>query len=288
MTITITKAHIATFDDNVRHLAQQMQSKLRPYVEVVNKESKSHTFNRIGELAASAKSAARTTTPQSDSPWSGRMTATSTYHIGDTFEPEDMAQMLVNPQAPIAKTLAAGMERKVDDILIADALGTALDDAGSNVTYTTAQTIGDGSAEISIDGILQVDELFFDNDVEADVKKCFVIGPKQRRKLLQLLEMTSSDFQRDRAALATGFLPNFLGYDFLVSTRLNVPSSGELDCIVLAEGGMGLHIAKDIWTRVSERPDQSYNTQLYAAMSIDSVRIQDELVVRYHVADTVT
>lgn len=288
MAITIDNAYISTFEDNVVHLAQQRRSKLRDYVRIEFKESKSHRFDRIGTLSAAAKAGARTATPQGDPAWSGRITAAATYDVGATVEPEDLAQMLINPVSAQAETLANAMNRQVDDIIIADAIGTALDEDGGNVAFTAGQTIGDGTGEISLDGILEVDELFYDNDVDPEERKCFVIGPKQRRKMFQLLEFTSKDFQGDKAALATGHMQGVMGYDWIVSTRLNVPSANELDCFVFTKNGIGLHISKDIWTRVAERPDESFNIQLYAAMTMDAVRIQDEHVVKYHVADTVS
>lgn len=287
MAITIDNAYIITFENNVRHLAQQMQSKLRPYVTEVNKQSESHRFDRLASVSASAKSSARTTSPTSDAAWSGRRTAISTYHVGETVEPEDVAQMLLEPKSPIAKAMAAAMNRQVDDVIIADATGNALDQDGSTVAFPAGQTIGDGTSEIDIDFILEVDQKFYDNDVDPDLKKVWVCGPKQRRKLFQLLEVTSGDFQ-NRKALADGYMPGFLGYDWVVSTRLNVPAANDLDNLVFTQQAIGLHVAKDIWARVAERPDQSFNWQLYCAMSIDAVRIEDEHIVKAVVADTVT
>ena len=287
MAITIDNAYVQTFEGNVRQLAQQNQSKLRSFVREVHKESESHRWDRLASVSASAKSSARTTSPTSDAVWSGRKTLTSTYHVGETVEPEDIAQMLANPQSELTVAMAAAMNRQIDDIIIADATGVALDQDGGNVAYTAGQTIGDGTGEIDLDFVLEVDEKFYDNDIDPDVEKVWVCGPKQRRKLLQLLEVTSGDFQ-SRQALADGYLPGFLGYNWIVSTRLNVPSANQLDNLVFTSQAIGLHVSKDIWTRVAERPDQSFNWQLYCAMSMDAVRVEDEHIVKAHVADTIT
>lgn len=288
MAITIDQAYVDTFESNVIHLAQQRQSKLRDYVRIVYNQSRQHRFDRIGSLSAAAKSAARTSTPQGDPAWTNRVTAAATYHAGATVEPEDIAQMLTDPTSAQAMTLAMGMNRQVDDIIIADSTGNALDEDGNVNAFPAAQTVGNGSAELSLDGILEVDEKFYDNDVDPDERKCFVIGPKQRRKMFQLLEFTSKDYQGDTAALSTGHMKGVMGYDWIVSNRLNVPAGSQLDCLIFTQNGIGLHIMKDIWTRVAERGDQSFNIQLYSAMTMDAVRIQDEHVVKYHVADTVS
>lgn len=287
MAITIPNSYVLTFEGNVRQLAQQTGSKLRNYVREVHKNSESHRFDRLAAVSASAKSSARTTSPTSDAAWSGRKTSISTYHVGETVEPEDVAQMLANPQSELTRAMAAAMNRQVDDVIIADATGVALDQDGGNVAYTSGQTIGDGTGEIDLDFVLEIDEKFYDNDVDPDIKKCAVIGPKQRRKFMQLMEVTSGDYQNSKA-LATGYMPNWLGYDWIVSTRLNVPSASELDLLFFTEQAIGFHVAKDIWARVAERPDQSFNWQLYCAMSIDAVRVEDEHIVKGHVADTIT
>ena len=287
MAITIDNAYVQTFEDNVRHLAQQEQSKLLGHCHVVHKNSESHRFDRLASVSASAKSSARTASPTSDAAWSGRKTTIATYHVGETVEPEDIVQMLIEPRSPLVRAMVMAVNRQIDDVIIADAIGSATDQDGGSVAFTAGQTIGDGTGEIDLDFVLEVDEVFYDNDVDPDLPKCFVIGPKQRRKLLQLMEVTSGDFQNGKA-LADGSLPNWMGYDWVVSTRLNVPSADELDCIVMTNQAMGVHFANDIWTRVAERPDLSFAWQLYAAVSLDSVRIHDEHLVKAHVADTIS
>lgn len=287
MTITISNAYIQTFEANVIQLAQQTQSKLRSRVREVNKQSESHRFDRIAAVAASAKTAARTATPISDAEWTGRKTLIETFHVGETVEPEDVAQMLTNPKSDVTRAMASAMNRQVDDIIIANATGNALNQDGSNSAMPAGQIVGDGTAEISVDFILEVDEKFYENDIDPDEQKCWVIGPKQRRKLLSLLEVTNGDYQ-SRKALSDGFLPGFLGYDWIVSTRLNVPSAGQLDNLCFTQKAIGLHTAQDIWARVAERPDQSFNWQLYCAMSMDAVRIEDEHIVQATLADTFT
>lgn len=287
MAITIDQAYVDTFEANVRQLAQQTQSKLRGFVRTVNKESESHRFDRLAAVSASAKTSARTASPTSDAEWTGRKTLISTFHVGETVEPEDAVQMLANPKSELTKAMAAAMNRQVDDIIIADATGNALDQDGGSNALPVGQIVGDYSTEIDVDAILEVDQKFYDNDVDPDTKKCWVMGPKQRRKLLQLLEVTSGDFQNAKA-LSNGYMPNFMGYDFIVSTRLNIPSADQIDNLVFTEQAIGLHIAKDIWARVAERPDQSFNWQLYCAMSMDAVRVEDEHIVNARLADTVT
>ncbi len=99
--------------------------------------------------------------------------------------------------------------------------------------------------------------------------------------------VTSSDFQA-RQALATGYLPDFLGFNWIVSNRLNVPVGGQIDCLAFTKKALGLHVAGDISSRVAERPDMSFAWQIYLMLHMDAVRVEDEHIVRAHLADTVT
>ncbi len=299
MAITVSQAYIDTFEANVRHLAQQKTARLRMCCTEVNKQSEAHNWERLAASTARNKTSARAESPAGGNgsgavgatdglTWSRRKSLIGTYDIGEVVEPEDIVQTLVDPKSAVSENLVMGMNRKMDDVIIEAATGPATDGDGSSVTFPVGQTVGDGTTEISLDTVLEIDELFYTNDVDPDEEKYFIIGPKQRRKLLQLIEVTSSDFQSDRQALATGYLPSFLGYNWIVSNRLNVPTADDLDCLIMTKKAIGLHIAGDIESRVAERSDMSFAWQLYMKMHIGAVRVEDEHIVKFVAADTVT
>lgn len=298
MAITIDQVYVDTFERNVRHLAQQANTRLRAFVTERSVQSESHAWERVGAVDTSEKTAARTATPENDTPWSRRLSIPSTYHVGDTVEPEDVVQMLVEPKSNIAMAHAMACRRRVDDIIIAAANGDSRDGDGNAITFDTANqqidltnagaTTG-AAAEISIDSILQVQEKFYENDIQMDdmQRVCMVIGPKQQRKLMQLMEVTSGDYQNSRA-LATGYMPNWLGFDWVVSNRLQSPSANVVDCLAFTPQGIGLQVNKDISAKVGEDPSISFAWRIYAMLTMGAVRVEDEHVVRLRLADTVT
>lgn len=286
MTITISNVYIETFEQNIRFLAQQGVAKLRSHVTEKSTNGEKHNWERIGAMTATEKTSARQATPASDAAWSRRVSIAETWNTGATSEQEDLVQMLVDPNSTQARDIAMAMARAIDDIIIAAATGAAIDGDGSSVAYTAGQTIGDGSASISLDTVLAVQELFYENDVDPDEPKCMVIGPTQQRKLMQLMEVTSKDYQ-SAAALATGYLPQWMGFTWIVSTRLEVPSAGEINCICFTPRGIGLQINKDITTRVAEDPSLSFAWRIYAFMTMGAVRVEDEHVVLIHLLDSV-
>ena len=298
MAITIPAAYIETFESNVRQLAQQRTSRLRMSVTEVNRQSETHNWDRLAASQAREKTSPRTESPSggdgsgavgSDDglEWTRRNTIIRTFDTGEVIEPENIVQMLIDPKNASTENLTMNMLRQVDDIIIENALGLAGDGAGGTVAFPGSQVVQAGYAsEISLDIILEVDEKFYENDVDPDEPRYFVIGPKQRRKLLQLIEVTSSDFQ-SRQALATGYLPDFMGFNWIISNRLNVPSADQLDCFAFTKKAVGLHVAGDISARVAERPDMSFAWQCYLMLQMDAVRVEDEHIVKFEAADTV-
>jgi len=297
MAITISQAYIETFENTVRQLAQQKQSLLRKAVMEVNKQSTSHNWERLAASSARAKTSARMVSPAGGNgsgavgstdglEWTRRKTAIQTFDTGEVVEQEDIVQMLVDPKSASTESLVMNMNRAVDDIIIAAALGNATDGTGTPVALPAGQVIGDYTTEIDLDFVLAVQENFDANDIDPDMERYFVIGPRQKRKLFQLIEVVSGDYQ-DKKALATGYMPNFLGFNWIVSNRLNAPAADQLDCFAMTGKALGLHVAGDISTRVAERADMSFAWQVYLQMSMDAVRVEDSMVVHAKLADTV-
>lgn len=298
MAITISNAYIETFENNVRHLSQQMRSKLRGFVTEVNKQSETHNFDRLAASSARQKTSARMVSPAGGDGsgavgstdglvYSRRSTVIRTFDTGEVIEPENLVQMLIDPKNASTQNLVLNMMRQVDDIIIGAATSDANDGAGGTVSFPAGQVVGDGLGEIDIDTVLQVQEIFDSNDVDPDEPRCIVIGPKQKRALMNLIQVTSNDFQAVKA-LSTGYLPNFLGFDWVVSNRLNVPAADQIDCLAFTPKAIGLHVAGDITSRVAERPDMSFAWQVYLMLHMDAVRVEDEHIVKLHLADTVT
>lgn len=286
MAITISNVYIQTFERIVRHLAQQGDTKLRQFVTEVATNGEKHNWERVGATDPTEKTSARTATPTADLAWSRRVSLAQTFHAGETYEPEDVVQMLVDPNSNIAQALASGMRRKVDDIIIAAATGNALNGNGATSALPAGQIVGNGTGVITLDTILETQEKFAKNDVDPDERKVMVIGPTQQRKLLQTPEIISADYQSVKA-LATGMLPNFMGFDWVVSNRLLAPAAGQIDCLAFTKRGIGLQVNKDISAQVAQDPSLSFAWRIYTMMTMGAVRVMDEEVVAVRLRDAI-
>lgn len=286
MAITIDKVYIQTFERNVRYLAQQADTRLRRFVTEKATDGQKHNWERLGSGEASLKAAARVATPTSDLPWSRRVSLAQTYHMGETVEQEDVVQMLIDPNSNVSAAIANGMKRKIDDILIAAATGTALNGDGTTSAFPAGQVVGDGTGVISIDNILEVQEKFYKNDIDPDESKVMVISPTVQRKLMSLMEVTSGDYQNSKA-LATGMLPNWMGFDWVVSNRLLIPAAGQISCLAFTKRALGFQVNRDITAKVAEDPSLSFAWRIYAHMTMGAVRTEDEHIVHLKVKNAI-
>lgn len=285
MAKNIDSAYIQTFENNVRHLAQQKVAKLRGKSQTKSESSQKHNWETLGTLDAVEK-VGRTPTPDSDSLWGRRVSLAKTYHIGTSSELEDPVQMLVDPNSNLSRSVAMGMNRQFDDVIIEAATADALLGDGSTLAFPVGQVIGDGTAPISFDFVTAVQEKFMKNDIDPDVEKCFVVGPTQVRKLMQLTEQTSSDYVNAQRLLSYGIVPNWLGFTWINSTRLLAPSVGEISCLAFTMAALGCNVNKDITTRVQEDPSISFAWRIYAHMTLGAVRVEDEQIVHAHLLDS--
>ena len=177
------------------------------------------------------------------------------------------------------------MSRSIDDVIItamnasastgvAGATSTAL--PSSQKTATSEQSDG-----LSVAKLRSAKYIMDNNDIDPSVKRYLVCGPKQIQDLLALTEITSSDYNVVKA-LATGTVNSFMGFEFIMSTRLNKDSTYTTDRLVFAytEDAIKLGIGKDITAKISERSDKSYATQVYYCMSLGAVRMDEKSVVQ--------
>ena len=288
---TVSNSFVQTYEETVRHLAQQSTIKLRDWVQERGVQSINHNWETLGSVDASLK-APRTDLTPIDTPVSGntfdrRVSLAQSYHVGDLVEQEDQVKAIINLNNNIAMSQGMAMKRQIDDVIIEAATADALDGGGASIPLPAEQIVGDGTTQISFDMVTEVSEKFMENDIDPDVPKIFVVGPKQIRKLLQLTEVNSSDHNTVKELAGNGMISSWMGFDWIFSTRLNIPSVDELDCLAFTRRAIGLQMNRDITARIAEDPSVSFAWRIYCYMTLGAVRVEDEHMVQVHVADAI-
>ena len=285
MSSQITTSFVEQYSANVSMLAQQTGSKLRSAVDVESVRGKNAFFDQVGATAAQLRTSRHGDTPQLDTPHSRRRVSLATYEWADLVDDADKVRMLIDPTSTYARAAAAAMNRSIDDVIIT-AMNASADTGVAGGTSTALPSSQKTSTSDSGDGLsvakLRSAKYILDNnDIDPSLKRYLVCGPKQIQDLLAITEVTSSDYAVVKA-LATGTVDSFLGFQFIMSTRLNLDSTYPTDRLVFAftEDAVKLAIGKDVSAKISERADKSYSTQVYYSMDLGATRMEEEKVVQ--------
>tara|TARA_E500000331_G_scaffold201502_1_gene193411 strand:+ start:234 stop:881 length:648 start_codon:yes stop_codon:yes gene_type:complete len=207
------------------------------------------------------------------------MVTMDTFEWSDLIDSADKVAMLADPTNVYARTAANAIGRSMDDEIIAAATGTSkTGKAGaSSTSMLSANTIAHGSADLTIAKLLSAKKALDLNDVDPSIPRYIAVGPNQIEALLNTTQVTSSDFNTVRA-LASGQVDSFLGFKFIVTNRLAFASNIRT-CFAWAEDGIKLAVGRDVMSRIDERADKSYSTQVYYCATFGSTRMEEEKVV---------
>jgi hypothetical protein len=280
MSVQITTAFVEQYKSNVFHLAQQKGSKLRDAVRTESIVGKSHFFERIGSTAAVKRTSRHADTPRVDTPHSRRKVTMDDYDWADLIDDSDKVRLLISPQSEYAKAGAYAMGRTMDDVIIAAATGNAFGgvSGGSSIPLPAGQKIAHGSTGLTIAKLISAKEKLDAANVDPDEARVLVCSAKQISDLLGTTQITSSDFNSVKA-LVQGDIDTFMGFKFIRSERLGTDSNGNRQVLAFTNTSMGLALGKDIQTKISERADKNYSTQVYLCMTIGATRVEDEKVI---------
>jgi len=280
MSVQITTAFVEQYKSNVFHLAQQKGSRLRDAVRTETVNGKAHYFERIGTTAALKRTSRHSDTPRVDTPHSRRRVTMEDYDWADLIDNEDKVRMLISPESEYAQAGAWAMGRAMDDAIIDAASGNAFGGVagGSTVALPSGQKIAHGSAGLSVTKLIEAKEILDANSVDPEEARFCVVTSKQLSDLLAITQITSADFNSVKA-LVQGDIDTFMGFNFIRTERLDTNSSSNRLVLAFAQSGIGLAVGQDVQTRISERADKNYATQVFLSMTIGATRIEDEKVV---------
>jgi hypothetical protein len=303
MSVNITQAYEKQFSANVFHLSQQKGSRLQGAVRNETQKGVSAFYDRLGKTAAVKKTNRHADTPLVNSDHSRRMVTMVDYEWADLIDDQDKIRTLISPESLYAQAAMWALGRAKDDEIIKAASGTAYsgEDGSTSVTLGSGQkwvaVSGAAGVKMNVDHLRLIAAVFGGNDVDEEEEKYICVTQNQLTALLAITQITSSDYNTVKA-LVDGKIDTFMGFKFIRSQRLTTQSGtlafsttdgsvgsggGDANGYVInfawAKAGLLLATGEDIKTRIDERPDKSYATQVYAALSCGATRMEEEKVV---------
>lgn len=302
---------VQAFAANVKHLFQQSASRLKG--KGLRNESfvgKSEHFDRLGLATAQDKSGRNTDTPNLNIDHSRRMVTTVTREWGTLVDRKDKLQNIHMPESEYAKAAASALGRKCDDVVIRAALGTAYggEDGTSTTTLGNAQKVAAvASSALDYANVQLLRKVKRKMDEEEAVGKRYIVcGADFIEALLEDSQVTSSDFNTVKA-LVQGEINSFMGFEFIrteiigdllaasfdadtfkwnATTGLydaagTVIAASDKVALAYCEGSiiLGESSGASI-NRIEERGDKSYSMQVYSAMDLGAVRMEEAGVVQ--------
>jgi hypothetical protein len=301
MSFTITTAFVKQFEANMRMLAQQKMARLRPAVDETTIKGDEAYFDQIGATEARERESRHAATPIMSTPHTRRRAVPIGIDWGDVIDKLDKVQLLIDPASSYAQAGAAALNRKIDSVIIAAFFGTAYTGKNGTVANTwpngNAETspaqaagtqvavsdwtygAGSGNAGLTISKLISAKTALAAAEGDEDEELYIAVPATKIADLLATTEATSADFNKSEAmALVEGRIDKFMGFNFIRTERLTKNVSGQWRIPAWRKSGMMFGVAQDIEGEVSQRPDLSFATQVYASMSVGASRMQESFI----------
>lgn len=277
----VSTAFVKQFGSSIMHLVQQKGSRLRGCVMVKPGVTGEETFmDQIASATAKKKTTRNSDTPIIKASYSRRMITLFDHEFADLHDEQDQLKMLLDPTSAIAQNGMWALGRSMDQEIIDAATGTAKTDktGSTSTTLPSAQKVTVASAGLTLAKLLAAKEILDAGEVDEEEERYCVLTAGQVTDLLNTTEVKSADYNSVKA-LAAGQIDTFLGFKFKRTQLLNTDSNGDRQVLCFGKSGIGLAIAQDIKTRITERADKSYTTQVYLSLGMGASRLEEARVV---------
>jgi len=275
MADTQNEIYAQAYSQNIMQLAQQKYSKLLNTVFIKpNVKGKTFFQDQIGEWSMSTKGGRNVVTPNNDPKLARRMGTMIDYHDNRLLDRGDELRSISDPKSAYTIAAARSLGRKIDDVIIAAALGTSNTGETGSGTAATPSTVSVTANSLSLKNVAAA-KLALDNaDVEEE-DRYLVINPTLLSSALQEEKMSSADYAVVKA-LVNGDINTFMGFNWITSTRLSQQSG--LVGLVYQKYAMCLAMAAQPLVRTDERKDLSYSWQIYYELNVGAVRLEEDRI----------
>lgn len=286
-----------TYEDNLRHTTQQKGAKLLDRVETTGKGGEELFFDLFGPRDPQEIVDRYGDTPNKEQKHHRRRLIHTDWEDGKLIEKVDTLRTLTDPRNKLIQSMGMGFGRTIDKTIYDQSLGTAYSGktgstanslpAGQTVAVDYVESGSAANSGLTIGKLRRVVAIFEDNDVEVNPQDVTFVGTStQKQNLLATTEVTSSDYAAVKA-LVNGEVNEFLGMTFRwVNGRINgkkivkTSATNIRDCVAFHREGVLLDMPLPMVNELAKHPGKRFNWQLYMAMVLGAVRLEEEKVVK--------
>ena len=267
------------YSQNIMQLAQQKYSKLINTVYMKpNVRGKTFFQDQIGQWSMSLKAGRNSQTPNNDPNFGRRMATMIDFNDNRLLDRTDELKVISDPRSAYTIAAAQSLGRQIDDVIIQyGILGNASYGETGSSTATNSNLVLASSASMTLARIIAVKQQLDIADVEME-DRYFVCRPDALDNLLNTTAATSSDYNSIKA-LVRGEIDTWMGFKWIMSTRISAASTSTLIGVAYQKYGVCLAMADAPVVRTDERRDLSYSWQVYYELNIGAVRLEEARVV---------
>ena len=277
----ITTAFVKQFGSTLETLVQQKGSRLMGAVRMENDlNGEEKYYDQVGEETASLKTTRHADVEYAADDYQRRRVVPVDVYWAKLIDKEDKLKMLIDPTSTLLQSGQWAIGRKIDDLIIAAASGTAYTGkaGGTSTALPTAQKIVYASSGLTLAKLLAAKEILDGADVDPEEERFIALTADQVTDLLNTTEVKNADYNTVKA-LAAGQINTFLGLRFILCNRLALDGSSHRLILCWAKSGLLLAQASGMFSSIDRLPVKHYATQAYASISCGSTRMQEEKVV---------
>ena len=287
MVMSIDQALITQFSDMVHHEAQQMTSKLRPYLNVKQMTGDVWAYDGLGKVEAREVAGRNAPATFDDIQHNRRKVSRRRFVINLPIDASDVRGALLSPDSEYSKAVAAGMLRQYDRVAYQAAFADVLTGRDFETTVTAAAdgvlTV-DATAGLTYEKLLEIRQNFFDNDVGLDANEriYLTITGDEHTTLMGEQELISGDFNRqfvvEKGRIAQALGMDLIGFAASVSAPIIPTVSSQRQLLAASDRGIVMGVSKEMSIKIEERTDLIETTQVQVIMEIGAVRSEGALV----------
>jgi hypothetical protein len=280
MSVNIDTALVKGFERGVTLLAQQEGSRLRECVDVrMVGPGEEFSFDQLGTAEPAELTTRHADTPISDIAHDRRWVTPKTFARAELIDKPDALKTINDFTNPYLRAIAMGFGRQMDREIITAALATARTGKASSTSTesfdTTNCRIAHGSVGLTLIKINQAAKIL--RTYEHPKPWYMVVAADQIEDVMNDSTITSADYNAVRA-LMQGEIDTFGGFTWR-TTQLLSKSSTTRSCLAWSKMSMLLAFLEQPFSRISERDDKNYTTQVYYRSLFGSTRMQYRGVV---------
>lgn len=282
------------FTTNVELLLQQTMPRFMGSVATGSYVGEAaQVVKQFGDVEFQEKTERHGDTQFSDLQHKQRWVFPSDWDLALPIDKEDELRTLIDLKSPYALAMHAAWSRRWDDTVIAAFFADSR--TGKNGATATAFPAGQqvdvaaGAAAatgLNVEKLIRARELLGAAEVDLKVEMPRIAtSQKQISDMLRQTEVTNKDYAA-LSRLESGEVDTFMGFQFLRSERLLKNGSGQRRCPVWVPSGIHVGQWNGLTTRIGERPDKKYLTQVFMAGTIGATRTQEKKVVEIPCVET--